>query len=445
MRAVAAIRDRLYEPADIASLVVFRIAFGAILLWEVWRYFEYGLIGSSYVYPDFHFTYAGFGWIAPWPGSGMYWHMGAMGLLAACIMTGAWYRVSAALFFVAFAYVFLLDQAQYLNHFYLVCLLSFLMIFAPAHRALSIDVLRRPPLRTDTVPAWPLLLLRAQVGIVYVYAALAKLNGDWLSGRPMNEWLADRSTDSILGPILRQAWAGIAFSYGGLLLDLLVVPLLLWRRTRLYAFAAAVLFHLLNARLFAIGIFPWMMIAATTLFLAPDWPRRVVPWPRSHDDGLHPAPIAPWRTKLTTLLIGVYLAIQLLVPLRHWLYRGSVHWTEEGHRFSWHMKLRDKESRAKFFATDPASGQTWPIDQELYLTDRQQEEMSGRPDMILQLAHHLADQLRRRGFGQIEIRAEVRVSLNGREPQLLIDPTVDLARQQRTLGHADWILPLERE
>jgi hypothetical protein len=33
-------------------------------------------------------------------------------------------------------------------------------------------------------------------------------------------------------------------------------------------------------------------------------------------------------------------------------------------------------------------------------------------------------------------------SLNGREPQPLIDPVVDLATQPRTLAPASWIVPL---
>jgi hypothetical protein len=66
-------------------------------------------------------------------------HFIVMGLLAAAIAAGMLYRVATVLFFLAFTYVFLLDQVCYLNHFYLVCLYSFLMIFVPAHRAFSVD------------------------------------------------------------------------------------------------------------------------------------------------------------------------------------------------------------------------------------------------------------------------------------------------------------------
>ena len=42
----------------------------------------------------------------------------------------------------------------------------------------------------------------------------------------------------------------------------------------------------------------------------------------------------------------------------------------------------------------------------------------------------------------MEVRVVGLVSLNGRKPQLLIDPTVNLAAQHRTLGHKAWTVPL---
>ncbi len=439
------LRERLFAPIDIASLVIFRIMFGAIMVWEVWRYFDNGRIERYYMEPDFHFKYYGFSWVEPWPGNGMIWHFLVMGLLGAFITVGFLYRVSTVLFFLAFTYMYLLEQSRYLNHFYLVSLLSFLMIFVPAHRARSVDAWLWPKLRSDVVPAWSLWLLRAQLGIVYVYAGIAKLNGDWLRGHPLHDWLGKRSGDPILGSLFEHTWVIMLFSYGGLLLDLFVVPALLWRRTRPYAFIAAVTFHLLNARIFSIGIFPWMMIAATLLFLPADWPRRLLPIPKgAQTPDLLPA-LAPTTRRYQHLimsLLAAYLAIQVLVPLRHWLYPGSVHWTEEGHRFAWHMKLRDKDADARFFATDPTTGETWEIKQRDYLNHDQQDEMAGRPDMVLQFAHYSAERLRAEGYEQIEVRAAVMASLNGRRPQLLIDPDVDLASQPRNLWHASWIKPL---
>lgn len=436
-------RHCLLAPVDIASLVVFRILFGAIMLVEVGRYFGMGWIYSYYIAPKFHFTYYGFDWVKPWPGVGMYIHFAVMGLAALGVMLGCWYRVSAALLFATFTYVFLLDQAYYLNHFYMISLVSFLMIFIPAYRALSIDVLRKPWIRSDFAPAWALGLLLAQLSIVYFYAGIAKLNADWLNGEPFRSWLAERTSVPVIGKYFTEEWLVMLFNYGGLAFDLFIVPLLLWRRTRVFAFLWAASFHLLNAAIFSIGIFPWLMLAATTLYFRPDWPRRIFErWRRSETSGVFEFGSHP---RLTVSLIAVYLAIQLLVPLRHFLYPGSVHWTEEGHRFSWHMKLRDKESTVRFVVTDPVRGNSWHVSPRLYLTPRQLNKMSNRPDMILQMAHHIAkDQAMRRNIDySLEVRATAMTSLNRRPPQLLVDPAINLAAAERSLRPAMWILPFE--
>ena len=360
-------------------------------------------------------------------------------------MLGLAYRVSATLFFLGFTYAFLLEQARYLNHFYLICLISFLMIFLPAHRAASLDALWRPSIRSDTAPAWTIWLLRAQIGIVYFYGGLAKLNVDWFRGEPFRTWLARRTDFPIIGSLFTDEWMVWVLNYGGLLLDLLIVPLLLWRRTRVFAFGTAVLFHLMNVRLFSIGIFPWFMIAATALFFPPGWPRHLFRrfWPALDGEQPESRPTAPLgrHEQVTLVLVGLYLAVQLFVPLRHFLYPGEVSWTEEGHRFAWRMKLRDKDASAEFVVSIPAEARTWLVDPEDHLTYWQADKMSTRPDMILQFAHYLADSMRKTGYGRVEIRARVEASLNGREERLLIDPTVDLAAEPRSLKPASWIEP----
>jgi vitamin K-dependent gamma-carboxylase-like protein len=439
---VTSVLGRLVAPIDIASLVYFRIAFGTIMLWEVWRYFEYGWIDLYWVRPKVNFTYYGFEWIRPWPGVFMHIHMAALGALAAMILLGFCYRVSATLFFVGFTYVFLLEQARYLNHFYFVCLVSFLLILIPAHRAGSLDARWGLTTPRETAPAWALWILRAQIGVVYVFGGLAKLNGDWLRGEPMRMWLARRTDFPILGSFFEQEWMVYAFSFGGVLLDLFIVPLLLWRRTRPYAFGAAVAFHVMNDALFHIGIFPWFSIAMSALFFPPDWPRRLLGGAMARE---RPRAFATptWRRDGAVLaVLGAFLAIQVLVPLRHWLYPGNVSWTEQGHNFSWHMKLRTKTARAEFTVTDPASGKVWTVNNRDYLARWQERTMSGKPDMLVQFARLLAEEKRKEGRPAVQVRARVMASLNGRRPQLLIDPTVDLAQVRRSWVAAPWILPL---
>ncbi len=271
-----AFAERLFAPVDIASLVYFRILFGGILLANVWIYFHNGWVAMEFIRPRFHFSYYGFKWLHPLPSNGMYFLFAAMGVLAFFILIGFAYRLSAILFFLGFAYMFLLEEALYLNHYYFVALVSFLMIFVPAHRKLSVDAWLRPRLASDFAPAWSLWILRAQMGFVYFFGGVAKINFDWLQGWPLRIWLPRDLNLPVLAGLRDQLWLALFFSYSGLFLDLLAVPLLLWRRTRVYMFAALALFHLTNLHLFDIGIFPWFATAMTALYFDPDWPRRLI-------------------------------------------------------------------------------------------------------------------------------------------------------------------------
>jgi len=489
----------LFKRVDIASLIFFRIAFGIVMLWEVKRYFDKGWIARYWIDPLFNFAYTGFEWLSPWSGNGMYLHFYGLGLLALFISLGLFYRLSMALFFVAFSYIFLLEEARYLNHFYLIMLLSFVMIFVPAHRSFSLDALLRPGLRADTVPAWTLWLVRFQLGVAYFFGGIAKLNSDWLlRGEPLRDWLSDRTDFPFIGQFFDYEWAVYLFAYGGLLIDLLAVPLLLWRRTRPYAFTAVVLFNLLNASWFSIGIFPWLMIVASSILFAPSWPRKLFDtlWLRpSHKSVLMMAGAllgtvgALWfhRTfELVPLTVGAlaglliswffmdkarplsessqfeisykysknitrsqfavvillssWALVQIGLPLRHYTVPSKVSWTEEGHRFAWHMKLRDKDGEVQFYAVNPHTQDSREIDPRATLTSWQYRKMSTRPYMIRQFARYLASKPENL---EAEIRVRALAELNDREPQFLIDPNVDLAKvDTKLLGRNDWILDL---
>ena len=434
-----ALHSRLAAPIDIASLVFFRVGFGAIMVWEVWRFLSGGMVDRYFIEPIFYFKYLGFGWVEPWPGSFvyMYLHFYLLGLFALCIAVGFLYRLSAVLFAVGYTYVFLIDQAQYQNHYYLICLVSLLMIFVPANRALSVDAYLRPAIRSSFIPTWPLWLLRAQVAIVYCGGGIAKLNFDWLQGFPLQSWLP--SSDfylPIFSDLLYEGWVALLFSYAGLLIDLLAAPLLLWTRTRVWALGTLLIFHFMNEQLFGIGVFPVLASCLTLLFLPPAWPRRLFNWPHPGDS----PPTFPLLSRSALLALSAYLAIQTLVPLRHWLYPGNVSWTEEGHRFAWHMKLRDKECTAVFIVDGPDESRE--IDPYDHLSSRQANKMMSSPYMAVQFAHYLAALAEEEGLGPVKIRAQIDCSLNGRRTFPLIDPQIDLAAQSYGLGPTPWILSL---
>lgn len=455
---------KLNSQVDGASVAIVRIGLGLLIAVEAAGFLSSGWLQRSFLDPQFLFTFQGFDWVRPWPGIGIYVHASALVVLGVCVAAGIAHRLAAPLLAAGFAYIFLLDKAVYLNHFYAAVLLLVLIAAVPADRALSVSA-RRHPRRPRTVPLWAVWILRFQVAVIYAYAGIAKLGRDWLAGEPMGMWLADRSDALLIGGLLDQPWAGLAFSWAGVAFDLAIVPLLLWRRTRAVAFCLAVAFHLTNWVIFEIGIFPPMMIVATTIFFDPDWPRRAWSWMRGAGERLRGGAVSPSPgaspgpgaaragsgaatagakptpvPRLLFLALSAYVAIQLLVPLRHHLYPGSVHWTEEGHRFAWQMKLRDKQGSAVFTAIDRGSGERRALDPTVLVSSEQLREASLRPDMILQLAHRLAERERAAGH-DVEIRARARVSLNGRPAEDLIDPRRDLATVPRNLGAADWIAP----
>jgi SAM-dependent methyltransferase len=338
-----------------------------------------------------------------------------------------------------------------------------------------------------------LWLLRFQVGVPYFFAGIAKLNYDWLvRNEPLRIWFAQKTDFPLIGPLLDQPGFVRMLAYGSAALDLFVPFLLLHRRTRTYAYGAAVLFHLMNSRLFDIGIFPWMMIAATTVFFEPDWPRRLVRALRRgpmrlrvgtiaggvvgfYVGGFLPPSFVPLQAcmgafgvavfafhlleartddvpavretgsalrPLAVACLALWVAVQLLAPLRHFVYPGNVHWTEEGQRFSWHMLLNTKSVLVEFRVTEPATGRMWIEPMHRHLSGYQIRKLKS-PDMILTFAHQIERFYREQGLEDVEVRAVTRASLNGRGSQRMIDPRVDLTEVRRPyLPTADWIRPL---
>jgi hypothetical protein len=441
------IMRRLFAPADIASLVAIRIAFGALMVVAVARYFAHGWIDDMFLAPRVFFPYDGLEWVRPWPGWGMYAHYAVLAAAALGVMLGCWYRLSIAVFCAAFTYAHLIDKSLYLNHYYLISLVALLLLWMPLGQAGAVDAWRHPRRRRATVPVCAVWMVRFQLAVVYVFSALAKINGDWLwHGQPLRIWLAAWADTPLLGPLLGWTPTAYAMSWAGMLFDLLIVPALLWRRTRLAAYATVVLFHLLTALLFPIGMFPWLMIVLTTVFFPPDWPRRLrirlLPAEGTSGAGRNRTLSPRWRYA-TVAALGVYAAVQIVLPLRFLLRDGSVLWSEDGFRFAWRVMLMEKQGRAEFHLSDPSSGGHWTIDPHTYLTPLQAGMMATQPDMIGAFGRWLASEWAQRGYDDVEVRAEVYASLNGRPHRPLIDPALDLAHLSQHRTPATIVAPLE--
>lgn len=437
---------------SITPLAMLRVLFGFIMLVSVIRFMMKGWVHELYVAPSFHFTFYGFDWIQPLSPVGMYVVFSVMAIAATMIMLGAYYRLAAVLFFLLFTYVELIDKANYLNHYYFVSLISCLLILVPANRFFSVDVWRKPEIEASSVPAWTINVFKLQIAIVYFYAGLAKLNPDWLfEAMPLRIWLPALAHLPLIGSLLALPETAYAFSWFGAFYDLTIVFFLLYHRTRVWAFAAVVAFHLMTGLLFQIGMFPYIMILSTLVFFSPAFHLRAINFIRSFFNRFRSVSTVgesrrsfAYRPRVTNALFGLlalYFVIQLLVPFRSALYPGSTFWTEQGYRFSWRVMLMEKAGYTVFRVQDPDLKQSWEVTNWDYLTPNQEKMMATQPDMILQFAHFLEDEYQKRGHEDVVITADAYVALNGRRSQRFIDPTVDLTEKARGLAHKDWILP----
>ncbi|MEX1212114.1 MAG: HTTM domain-containing protein [Balneolaceae bacterium] len=433
-----------------APLALFRMLFGTLMLWSILRFVANGWVQSLYLDPSFHFSYYGFSWVTPVEQATWLLFFVA-GLASIGVLFGWKTRVSTLLFFLSFTWIELMDKTTYLNHYYFVSILSFLMLFLPMGCSYSLDAWKDPEQRKGTIPAWTVYAIQLLMAIVWLHAGLAKFNSDWLlRAMPLSIWLPPMGSMPLLGDLFQERWVHYAFSWGGALYDLSIPFLLFWNRTRVFALLLVVGFHLMTGLLFPIGMFPYIMIAAAFIFMDPAVHQRLLdrlagwlnlPMDRLRNDRTW-APDSGIGSRLRLAGLSLFFLLQLLLPWRYLLYPGELFWTEEGFRFSWRVMLMEKTGQTDIRISDPDSGRSWMVDNNEHLTRFQEEQMSTQPDMILDYAHWLAETYRRQGMPNVHVYAESYVALNGRPSQRFIDPTIDLAAQPRNLKPKSWILPL---
>jgi vitamin K-dependent gamma-carboxylase len=443
-------------PSDLGWLCAFRALYGLAMCISMLRFIGYGWIDEYFVRPRFHFSYWGFSWVEPLSRSSMYGLAWVLAVLALAVAAGFCFRISAVLFVIGFTYLQLIDVATYLNHYYLASLLGLLLAIAPANRAASIDALLRPGIRRKNAASLWLYLFRFQVGVVYTFAGLAKANADWLfRAQPLSIWLGSHTDMPVLGPLFAHDFAPFAMSWAGFLFDTTIAWWLLFSKTRPFAFLAVIAFHSLTSALFPIGMFPVIMVLSALVFFPPDWPGRllaklsaVMGRKARHEQVLErvsPIVASPRLRALALAITAAYCVFQLVFPLRFLAYGDDVRWHEQGMRFSWRVMVREKNGSITYVVRQKETGRIWHVSPRAYLTSLQEREMSGQPDLILQLAHYIREDFARRGHGPVEVRVDALVSLNGRRIAPLIDPNVDLVTVRDGFGKASWILAAPRE
>ncbi len=338
MTAIKKVIQSQKAATDILPLIVFRIGFGLMMAGSVIRFVLRGWVKEFYIDPEFHFTFYGFDWVQPLQANGMYVLFGILFFTSIFIALGFFYRISTVLFFVLFTYVELLDKTWYLNHYYFVSLVSFLMILLPANGSFSLDVKLERVKPIKEIPLFMLNIIRLQLAIVYFYAGLAKIKYDWLIlCEPIKTWLSARSSYPIIGSLVDQKWFQYALAWSGLFYDLFIPFILSIRKTRALGYVAVVVFHAFTYWLFNIGMFPWIMIIFTLIFFDADQLRKWIKIPVQEVGSLKRS-----TYKGLVLLLVPFFVWQLAFPLRHLIYPGNLLWHEQGFRFSWHVMLMEK-------------------------------------------------------------------------------------------------------
>ncbi|MCC9603175.1 HTTM domain-containing protein [Stieleria sp. JC731] len=452
------------QPMTASPWAVFRVVLGVTLFCWAHQYLQLDRWRILFLQPELYFKYAGFNWVNIWPNDGIWWHLQIMRLSALAFAIGLATRLNAAFLSLSVAYVLLVDRQHYNNHDYLLACTAMLCVFLPSNRCCSADRWIRGHWKQNDkipppIPQWQWWLVRFQLALPYVFGAIAKLDIDWLSGRPTMLWVQARTGLPLMGSLMSLPYMNLLVAWGGIIFDAAIVPALYFRRTRPFAIVAALGFHLTNATIFTIGVFPWFMLATLFVFIPTKTIERLFNriaqslWGRNAGSDLLTAtkrftndailrepssteqPIR-WH-RMGTVLAGTYVFVQLLLPLRPWVLPGQPSWNERGQRFAWRMMLRHKECLTWFkIETDddylfvPASH---------IMTPNQLTHGQHDPELIRQSANHLQSMASRIGASQTRVYALHLVSLNGRRPAYLVDPDIDLTKVRRGWFKDDWV------
>ena len=431
-------------------LAVFRIGFGLMMFYSIMRFYFMGWIEKVYILPGFHFKYYGFEWV-PKIGEYTYLLFFICAISSIMITIGYRYRLAIVSFFICFTYIELLEKTVYLNHYYFISILSFLLIFLPLNAIFSVDNLIKKE-KKPLVKSWTIDCLKFLLAIVYIYAGIAKINHDWLiEAMPLKLWLTSKYDLPIIGEyFLQEVWVHYLMSWGGMIYDLTIPFLLLIKKTRNFAFFMVIFFHVFTRILFPIGVFPYVMIISSLIFFDEKFHQNIIKYLKKiissiylNTEKLKIDYANSTHNKFSLTVVLIFFIIQLFMPIRHMLYPGNIMWHEQGYRFSWRVMLMEKIGYTTF-KIEQENGKYFYVNNEDHLTSYQEKQMSFQPDFILEYAHYLGHYYNKKGYENIKVFADSYVSLNGRKSQRYIDNNINLLNINDSFKNKTWILPLKK-
>jgi vitamin K-dependent gamma-carboxylase len=437
----------LFKKVDNSPVVLFRIFFGSLMAIESWGAIFTSWVKDTLVTPAYTFTFIGFEFLSPLIGEYMYVHYVLMGFFGLLMALGWRYKLNAFLFALFWSVTYFIQKTQYNNHYYLILLIAWIMCLIPAHNYYSLDVKQKRVEEQQSVSNWVILIFIIQVGIVYFFATVAKIYPDWLNGKfisiMMNgsaSWFEKHLNFQPIIHVFRNHYFHLFLAYSGIVFDALILPAMMWRKTRKWAFVLAIFFHLFNSATLHIGIFPYFALSLCLFCFDRVAIQKRFFKKKPFFKDLQVQSF-DFKQKIIASVFIVYIAIQCFLPLRHWLIPGDVLWTEEGHRLSWRMMLRSRTGKTDFYVKHIETNFIEKINFHDYLTSEQISDFQSKPDMIWQFAQHLKKQYQKNGVYDLEIYVESQVSINGGEMRPYIDSEVDLANVKwNYFGHQAWLL-----
>ena len=431
----------LFKQIDNSALIVFRVLFGLLIFLESVGAIFTGWIRRTLVEPKFTFSFIGLEWLQPLPGNGMYFYYAIMGAFGFMIMLGYKYRMAIITFTILWSGTYFMQKASYNNHYYLLILICSIMALLPANRNFSVDAKNNPSIKSISMPNWCRLIIILQLFIVYTYASIAKMYPDWLDVTVAKNLMGSRKHYHIIGDIIQQQWFLYLITYMGIIFDLLIVPLLLWKPTRKWAFFASIFFHLFNSIVFQIGIFPYLSLAFILFFFETETIQKLFLKKKTHYN--KEDIIVPKNKNIWITVFALYFVIQLVLPIRHWFIKDDVLWTEEGHRLSWRMMLRSKSGITTYKVVDKDTGEEAIIKLDDFLTKKQKRIATTKADVMWQFAQRLKQIYAEKGK-DVSVYVDSKISVNGKPYKKFIDSEIDLADVKwDAFNHHDWILPSE--
>ena len=447
MNTITSFRDKLFMPVSSASLGLFRILVGFILFFQTSSLISSNFVQEHIFESKIRFPFEYFEFLEPLPKDGMRWLLLLMLGATVFMILGRFFKIATFLYTVSFTYLWLLDKSYFNNHYYFITLLGFLLIFTQAD---SWGALKGKN-RRETIPYWHVYILKLQLLLVLFISGINKINYHWLIDfQPMKHILETKAAVDGYDWLLNDFFY-IFFTWGGMLLDLLIGFLLWNKRTRKFAITAFILFNLINYWLFhdigEIGFFPFLLLACVSVFLDPlqvkaklNWivPQKVKPITKISETRVVE------KIKKSNIVFGlivVYFSIQILVPFRHLLYDDHVDWTGEGQRFSWRMKIMYKEVDMHFYLIEEGKSEKLEVNVGHFLNDKQYTNLMYYPDLVPLVGAYISDEGRRRKLSNPDVVSTFYVGFNGRPSQLLFDSTLRINRLSPE--KSNWIFSLQ--